>query len=375
MKRIVLKLVVFILPLGVVLTSVYLGDVLPIEWIVNWQAGDANVLYGPRFELHQKTYLYRIMSVNQREPDVIILGSSRAMMLRAPVFRDTVTFYNAAGPDWRVLDIVNFYSEIEPSAIPELVFLSVDQPWFNPDYADALHFDPSSPVNYWNLVTYGISVFPSDVTNGILTFNPFIVYQEPIHQSLSLGFGAQQGYGYRNDGSVQRSHLIADYDTYSQGRLERDWNALLNRSEHFVSGGDIAEGRFNRLENILIWAREHGTIVIGYSPPFAPDFYEVMMSSGDYAYIEQATVRLRALFATYGFAYFDYTNPASLGVVQEDDFWDGWHMSERLMVQLILRIYRNLPDTLSEYIDSAYLEQTLTQSREPHDYFGADWDT
>ena len=69
--------------------------------------------------------------------------------------------------------------------------------------------------------------------------------------------------------------------------------------------------------------------VIGVEPPFAPEVYEKMVAMPDqYGYLAQITPDASAVFKKYGFEFYDYTDPLSVGITDKD-MMDSVHTTER----------------------------------------------
>src|SRR5262249_47987942 len=132
----------------------------------------------------------------------------------------------------------------------------------------------------------------------------------------------------------------------------------------FLPGDHVAEGHLQRLVQMLQFCQERGISVIGFMPPYAPTVYSRMMAEGNQAYIPQLEARLPTIFATYGFAFYDFTDPKPLGL-EDEDFYDGWHSSEYGALQMYISMLRGSPDILGKYSDLNTLE-TLAQQF-PHD--------
>ncbi len=84
-----------------------------------------------------------------------------------------------------------------------------------------------------------------------------------------------------------------------------------------------------------------------------PSLYARMIERGNHTYITKLTPRLDAIFAEQGFSFFDFSDGAQFGT--DEDFYDGWHGSERVYLRSYIAILYALPDVLGAYSDIMYL--------------------
>ena len=371
--RFLLRLALFCLPLLIVPALIYFGDLLPVEAIVSIQMNNDNVLYAPRYPLNEKTFAYKVQSINFQQPDVLALGSSRVMQWRSPMFLPDVTFFNGGGPGWRLREVESVLKAIDPNALPDIILLGLDQPWFNPNFPSTRVFQPTLDIDMADQVGYLVSRLPLDIASGQLTVQELVNFDEPIHQALTLGFGGRLGYGYRNDGSLQRAVLINNGENFARNRLEFDRDLLENRQAQFITGDILNERQLQILDRLLAYADEQGIVVIGILPPFAPSFYESMQQSGDFTYLDQLPDALQPVFERYDFSFFDFTDAQVVAEVDDGVFWDGWHASESFMIQMYLHMLEAEPNLLSTISDAGYLAQILTEIDNPHDVFEDQW--
>lgn len=75
------------------------------------------------------------------------------------------------------------------------------------------------------------------------------------------------------------------------------------------------------------------------------------------------------LFETYGFTYFDFTNPVNLGVT-DDEMIDSIHGSEYVTLLIYIQMLENSPDVLGQYSDLEYLERIAGGVNNPFEIFG-----
>ena len=76
------------------------GEALPIKIVVNQQQSSEGIIYGTR--QIEDILSYKLASYEWRQPDILILGSSRLLQFRSEFFNnDPGAVYNASGGGWR----------------------------------------------------------------------------------------------------------------------------------------------------------------------------------------------------------------------------------------------------------------------------------
>ena len=79
------KILVFSMPFVIAFLTLtgmlmYIGESMPIEWVVRLQDQDAPILYRVKYgNIDQR---YKLTATNYHQPEVLILGSSRMLQFR-----------------------------------------------------------------------------------------------------------------------------------------------------------------------------------------------------------------------------------------------------------------------------------------------------
>lgn len=371
------KLLAFLLPFATVfcaLTGVmlYLGESMPLSWVVAQQQA-ADVLYRPKYG--NRDQQFKTLSVNVRRPEILALGSSRILQFRAGFFnRKPGAFYNAAAPAWTLPQVANLLYSLDPQALPRVLILAIDPPWFNDAYEADEFPAPVSDLEQLLLVDRSIlQDMISGESFGRTGFENAAYFrrEEPGGSgALALGMRAiRDGHGFRSDGSEQYGDfLIADWLWQPQQR-ENHLEMMRRGEQMYVYGDTVSEPSLNELSVLLDFAAQNDIMVIGFLPSYAPELWERMIARGNHRYIDALTPRLADLFAAHGFPFFDFSDGASTGTA-DDEFFDGWHASELSNLRLYLAILEALPDILGEYSDYAALSLVAASASNTWDVFG-----
>lgn len=370
-----LKLALYVFPFAVgflALTGalVYIGESMPLRWVV-WHQQRDDVLF--RYRYGNRDLDFKQLSVNVRQPEVLALGSSRILQFRSGfINRNPDVFYNAAGPAWRLPDVLDFMKGLDDDALPEILILSVDLPWFHEGYGAGTGFDDVN--DFENLFLVNRS-FIQDVLEGErfdrddFDTSAYLQRLEPGRGGLALGMRAiRDGHGFRSDGSEQYGDfLIAGWLWYEQQRQNHlDW--MREGDEIYVFGDEFSEDRLNMLNDLLAFATERGIYVVGYLPPHMPSLWEEMEARGNHRFMDKLRDILPGVFEEYGYPFFDYSNGAWIGLT-DDDFFDGWHVSELGNLRLYVHLLEFVPQ-LHAYSDREELLAIIDAANSTWEVFG-----
>ena len=367
-----LRLALFTLPfaLGFVVFSgglIYTGESMPLAEVVRLQMGDAPVLYRPRFGARDLTF--KTLATNMRRPEIVAVGSSHVLQMRSLFFdRRARAFYNAGAPAWLLDQVEQYLHGLAPDAAPRILIFGLDDPWFNDAYVgDALTPDAN---DFETIFAVNRSVLQTVIGGESIDVGRMLARREPAHGGLALGLRAiRDGHGFRNDGSEQYGDFLVAHFLWPQNERQRHLDLLRDGKDMYVRGDTVSTRAMAQLERILAYCKERGILVVGFSPPFMPTLYQRLEADGQHTYVDKLIPSLNALFARYGDRYFDFSDGAQLGAT-DDDFFDGWHASERIYLRLYMRMLEQMPARLGPYSDMAYLQKADAGAKDTFDVFG-----
>ncbi len=373
-RRFWLRLALYVLPFALpflLLTGfmIYTGEAMPLEMVARIQMGDAPVLYRPRYG--NRDFDFKTLSANLRQPDILITGSSRVLQFRSLFFdKQPHAFYNAGAPAWQLGEVRDLLDGL--TFTPRVVIIGLDQPWFNDAYVgDVL---PAQVSDFAHVFMVNRS-FMQEVLDGTIGDEDFDIGRylarvEPGHGGLALGLRAiRDGHGFRNDGSEQYGDFLVAHWLYPQNERQRHLDELRDGKEMYVYGDTVSATRVQQLEDLLAWCQQRGIFVIGFLPSYMPTLYQQMIADGNHSYVQKLDPILKPLFERYGDAFFDFGDSAALGATDED-FFDGWHASERINLRLYEQMLTALPDVLGNYSDPAYLQAADANASDTFEVFG-----
>ncbi len=262
-------------------------------------------------------------------PDILILGSSRAMTLRPALIEALTgkTAFNAGVSRAMPLDyyIFSHYALAGLSQPPEQIILCID--------LQALH-----PTITWNnpnwladspLRAYAKDASPTFSLEGILTSltsgrqaadSVQAIWRNLTDESLGWPLYDRQGMIIDYGGGVPARETFGDYTFW----------------ESFDS---IPPERFAEIADVFALVDEHGIALTVVLLPYAGDALTIMRRIEHFNRQQAALVDfLRAQQAVYGFTLHDWTDPAAFGG-DPAGFGDYYHMTQTNADRVIEAIF------------------------------------
>src|SRR5207237_9027916 len=81
-------------------------------------------------------FAFKLVSVRERRPEILVVGSSRTMEFRAGlVNRKPAAFYNAGGASQSLAEMRRFVQMAQATTRPKIMIIGLDQWWFNARHA------------------------------------------------------------------------------------------------------------------------------------------------------------------------------------------------------------------------------------------------
>jgi hypothetical protein len=358
------RLLLFTLPFAIgflLLTGslIYIGESMPLHLVIWMQDSDTPVLFRPMYGNRDQDF--KLLSTNYRQPEILAIGSSRVLQFRAQFANNNPrAFYNAAAPAWRLPEVSRMLFEME--AKPKVIVLGIDYPWFNDAYAGDPIIEP--PTNFWSRMFVVNRSFLQDMILGEnkekLGDIPYLLRRDEPSGSGGIALGVRaiyDGHGFRNDGSEQYGDFLVRQYLWQPHTRGRDMERFENGEDMYAYGDSVSEFGMNQLREVVEFAAANDILLVGFFPPYMPSLWAEMSVSKNHTYIPLVNEQITALFEEYDFPLLDYSDATTLGATDED-FFDGWHASEKIAAQLYLDIVANVPE-LQAYTDSAPLQDTI----------------
>jgi hypothetical protein len=354
------KIAVYAIPFAVLFLLLtgglaYVGESMPLGLVLQMQGSDTPILYRVKYgNLDQR---FKRMAVDYFQPEVMFIGSSRVLQFRSAFANlNPDAAYNAAAPAWQLEEISGLLYNTNHR--PDIIILGVDDPWFNADYAgDPIVELPVSDFSRFFIVNRTLL---QEVLEGkTFDIQHLLARVEPGSSGgIAIGFRAiVDGHGFRNDGSEQYGDFLVAQHLWQPNTRGMHTGWFEEGAEMYVHGNTVDAAAIEQLREILEFAQRNDILLIGFYPPYMPSLWEVMEASEDHTYIPESTAQVEALFEEYGFPYFDYHDGADLNATDED-FFDGWHASEKISAQIYINIAREV-DELQPYTNIDALQAVV----------------
>jgi hypothetical protein len=378
MGRLLLRVLLFMSPfIGAYTLTLWLayhaGESVPVAMLVERQTAGETFLFG-RSGIDD-TYAYKLLSGIAHEPDIMVLGSSRGMAVRAEFFTRTVAdFYNASSSAANLSALRDYLERYVASGaqFPDLVILVLDQIRFV-GVDDVLAFQFTAVDRL--ITPPPDAIFGSQnsmlqqMASGEVSLAQLLTRRDPVYGGLAYGVDAIRfGRGFRPDGSLQEGRLLLDPSQVviaQQSHLDR----IDRREIDFVR--QSAEGSYLILEDILNLVEAHGGTAIGYMPPYLPELYERITNMGSMPRIQMIATRIDAMFAKRGWRFFNFTDPATANLAA-GEFADGWHPSELANLKMLIMMVEAAPEVFAPYTDVELLREMAANAPSPFDVLNSE---
>jgi hypothetical protein len=307
------------------------GELQPIEEVVESQQ-KRQAVYGSA--LFEDDFQYKLGLIRTRRPDVVAVGSSRALQFRQEFF--AVPFVTAGRAMNSIQQGEFFVDELLKAHRPKLVILTIDVWWLNPRRREppmrGRDLSRTSPLvsTFWSYVNQRkltalqtLRVIMGDDSN-------------PISARSSIGIaGLARGTGFRPDGSRDYGARYFGTDSSFDDKSFANSLALIRNGEGLLRFGQtIDEGRLATLTRVIAKLKDASIEVVAVLPPMVPTVIDLIKRrNNDYAYIPLA----RAAFQSLPVKVFDFVEPESLGST-ECEFADGLHAGDIAYQRMLLRM-------------------------------------
>ncbi len=386
MRKLLLKLVLFalllsppyLLPFAVLWFS---GEITPVSKVVREQMhGTRQVYYAPVYS--EPRMLFKLRSAQARQPEVLVMGTSRAGQIRAEFFRKDVRFYNASMATETLSDYRIFLEHLPSEHLPKLVIAGLDQRYFNPHDRPAGSFEinvtnASSPWRVPLILAAQWRKIYADY--GDEKFRLKTIWQQPGDDVKRIGLRAVMlGDGFRNDGSFYYCLTTVEERRNLEGKSPSgfSWPGMSDEEKHrnletglklidqgvrfFDFGNEVSPNALDELERLAAFCEQRKIHLVAFLPPFSHAAYERFKANGNHEYMFKIAGAAGPILARHGFALHDFIDLAALGIPDAQAF-DMVHPTEKGMLRLFLRLAES--DTvLPRYCDASALHNLLSRT-------------
>lgn len=322
-------------------------------------SGTSPVLFGAAYG--NSTAHYKLRYLYDFKPTIIVLGTSRVTQFRSGFFTAGTRFLNAGGSISRIEQFREFLDKIPQSEQPDTILIGLDQNLFDPSWRGRTPIG----IDELSVADSPVSIFLNswtkiyrDYYRGKFTTIDLTGRSKEWH---TIGLNARRnGNGFRNDGSYRYGYFLEHPDAREAVLAEiHDFNNLSTTDSHLQKAqGSLDEASVQELESFLKLAAERNIRVIGFLPPYPPSVYATLFEDAtNYPYIFSLHARLRPLFTTRGFSFYDFSDSAAFGS-SDEEMIDLIHGSEKTYARLFLKMAEK-DSILAPYAAMADIEKRL----------------
>jgi hypothetical protein len=340
--------------------AIYIGDAMPLQLVVDMQQNQELLIFSAKAQT-EDMFIYKMLSLATRQPDVVIIGSSSVLQFRSMLLNENPeTFYNAGSTSWTLGEITCYVQNMESIHVPRVLIIGLDQNWFSEEsrIVDCPETNRAT-VDFNYLMRWTKFTWISNLAHPISP-SRLIRRRDPITGSAALGiYAIRSGGGYRNDGSLHLGNIRnAEFNC-------KNWTREVSSgSTEYEIETHISQNLIH-LDRILYSAQENGVFVIGFSPPVMSTLHDYMIETGGWGFMDHTTESIKDMFPNYGFEYFDFPNAA--WIANDIEMYDCNHSGEQLSTRIYIEFLGDLPDMLGEYSDLEYLQQVVDNADNPFD--------
>jgi len=334
-----------------------LGESGSYDKIINEQI-KYNVLLGRK--LGDVQLEYKIIGTKIIKPEVLILGTSRIMQFKHEFFQPQ-TMYNAgvaASISRGLKGMKTLLDAVNESTYISYIIIGLD-PWiFNPNYPEnkTENIIKNKIKNILSSTPYLFSVLRK--IKLIISSRPR-AYQQLITKEYSSlhylfeerrvnGFGLaskMHDSGYRFDGS--RQYAANHQANWIDQSVISYMHSLEEDNYRFPPASNIYYNSLTELKQLLDYAKSRKIKVIGFLPPFAPNFYKALTTMDNRAmFMKKYETEVCETFVSSGFKCYNYSDISKYSKLDNisNDFYDYMHPGPILMNEISLSILNDLHD-------------------------------
>lgn len=371
MRRWWIKFALFSAPLGVLSmfplwVLIASCELWPVAEVVATQR-TSDVLFGLAYR--DITPLFKLESALDRRADVLALGTSRVMQLRASFFKGDVTFYNAGGGVRRLKHFREFLAKVPPGNQPKIVILGLDQDFFNASLDDARSAALGSELEPKGRIATAVEAYERQWRQIISDYwdRKFTIRQLRDRAGRHIGLTATiHEDGFRQDGSYRYGRAIRSrQDGTDAARFADAMDRVTNGLERFQRSSEIRSGALGELADLLRYCNDRGIYAVGFLPPFAHVIHAEMTASGAHGFLTELPEAIQPLFAQHRFGFYDFSDLAWLDATDREAI-DGFHGSEKAYLRIMIRMAASDP-RIASVTSTAYLQARLAASRDDYE--------
>ena len=305
---------------------------------------------------------YRIEMYAQMKPEIIILGSSTAMLYRQSMF--TRPIYNLGGAGWGPYESAYVLEQVLKIHKPKFILFSQDI-FTLCDNANEINKSVSVPgsVTGFHAINRGYDSSISAVLDlfkkGHLSISDYmkVIFTDFTTTGYSANFFGVFGKislrGIARDGSKVNASTLLDKSKLPFN-VKNDSHFEVCKSSKF---------RFEMLEFLISRVQKMGVKILGFLPPLAPSAYqEIFIKNDKLLPLREQYRNFRFRSSKVGFdEYFDFTNPDAVNA-HNCEFIDNIHFGDVVAAKVILKMLQKKSNLMVDLSNLDILKSMVNET-------------
>ena len=367
-----MRLLIFCAPLvlfvgGIELLLWRVGESWPLNRVIRFQETNTHSFFA-RGALDQGTFRYKYLQILRRHPEILVLGSSRMMQFRAEMFgQQAPTFYNGGGIIHSVEDLHTFLDRLPVEATPKIVLLGVDFWWLNPN-------EKKESIDSF---AAGVEVEGTYSWQGHANaLAGYVRHPDSLRELFAHSFGRKfdrnaiglqavlHRQGFRPDGSKRFEVKVPATPEEWRHRLpgrETVNKDILGENFPFAFTEGASPALLEQLRSTLLKFKARGVFIIGYNPPVANEWAQVVLASPRHKeFWKQYHEKVPELFRSLQFPFVDVITPQQFGL--DDRYMRDWYHAHDTFDMYLLRRLCEEPQIHALFSDVPAVAQKVLSS-------------
>ena len=307
------------------------GETANIDKVVSFQSKSRNpVTFGQAYSYQPK--YYKLKMTKSLKPDILVLGSSRAMQFKSYMFHDSLNVYNAGGAINKIRHLNVFINKIPVNDWPKQIILSIDPWWFNEKWdnlkTNQADYDFDKQINPIRIILNSWQNVIEDLWLSKIEIRSL------FENDYNVGLSAKmKNAGFQNDGSYD--YGFTDYTINLKQRSTDDILECENFTGRFLPCKEINPKAVLEIKTFIQHCKLEGIDLTGLIAPF-PSFINdhIRKNKTDYENFISLTEELSLIFEENDSRLFNFM-ALSENKNENELFVDGVHGSPKIYSEIV----------------------------------------
>ncbi|MBK8008147.1 MAG: hypothetical protein IPK23_06705 [Rhizobiales bacterium] len=285
--------------------------------------------------LDQDVSGYKLELTKLRRPDIVVIGSSRAMQVRSEFLNGTLVNWGGVARTigqlhWAAQEIVELKNK------PKVALVFLDPWWFNERYLDGRDIFVLREQRVGNVFRTTYVLGNRALRHGIAT------------RPDRLGMAAiQSNQGYDGDGTFHYLARVTGVEKTEDVNFRRTLRMIGAQEDRFVGSDEPNPYAIKRWHEIRALLEKNGIKVVAIVAPMAPSAIDLMRKNGKHTLYF-------ALARMLGSDIADFIDPTAFAGADNCEFLDGFHGGEVSYARMLVTLAQQRPD-ISSAINTDFL--------------------